>query len=152
MTVPEEKQLTEKQKRFVREWLVDMNGSRAAVRAGYSEKSAAQTASRLMKDPTVQAYRNRLLKEQFDALGVTTHSLAAEAYEMMQRCKGGTPHMVWNSATHEYEPDGTWECDAKGFFKAQELLLKMLEKIGDGAGEDESGSYEDMIASGGREF
>lgn len=67
--VQEEKQITEKQKRFVREWLVDMNGARAAVRAGYSEKSAAQTASRLMKDPAVQAYRNRLLKEQFDALG-----------------------------------------------------------------------------------
>lgn len=150
--VQEEKQITEKQKRFVREWLVDMNGARAAVRAGYSEKSAAQTASRLMKDPAVQAYRNRLLKEQFDALGVTTHSLAAEAYEMMQRCKGGTPHMVWNSATHEYEPDGTWEFDAKGFFKAQELLLKMLDKIGDGTGEDEGGSYEDMIASVERTF
>ena len=105
-----------------------------------------------MKDPVVQAYRNRLLKEQFDALGVTTHSLAAEAYEMMQRCKGGTPHMVWNSATHAYEPDGTWEFDAKGFFKAQELLLKMLDKIGDGAGEDEGGSYEDMIASVERTF
>lgn len=65
MTVPEEKQLTDKQKRFVREWLVDMNGTRAALRAGYSEKSAAQTASRLMKDPAVQDYRNRLLKEQF---------------------------------------------------------------------------------------
>ena len=149
--VPEEKQLTEKQKRFVREWLVDFNGTRAAIRAGYSEKSAAQTASRLMKDSVVQEYRNRLLKEQFDALGVTQHSLAAEAYEMMQRCKGGSPHMVWNSATHEYEPDGTWECDTRGFFKAQELLLKMLEKIGESEKND-GGSYEDMIASGGREF
>ena len=50
-----EKRLGEKQKRFVREWLADMNGTRAAIRAGYSEKSAANTASRLMKDPAVQA-------------------------------------------------------------------------------------------------
>ena len=40
-----QRQLSEKQRRFVREWLVDMNGTRAAVRAGYSEKSAANTAA-----------------------------------------------------------------------------------------------------------
>ena len=100
-----QKQLSEKQRRFVREWLVDMNGTRAAVRAGYSEKSAANTASRLMKDPAVQAYRNELLKAKFDELGITRHSLAVEVYEMMQKCKGGTPHLVWNAAEDEGADD-----------------------------------------------
>ena len=87
-----EKRLGEKQKRFVREWLIDMNGTRAAIRAGYSAKSAANTASRLMKDAAVQAYRDELLKTEFEALGVTRHSLAVERRQagdaVGQRIKG----------------------------------------------------------------
>lgn len=146
-----EKRLGEKQKRFVREWLADMNGTRAAIRAGYSEKSAANTASRLMKDPDVQAYRNELLKAKFDELGITRHSLAVEVYEMMQKCKGGTPHMVWNSDTKTYEPDGTWEQNEKGLYKGAELLSRLLDKM-DGAAEDEGADYETMLTGGGREF
>lgn len=147
-----EKRLGEKQKRFVREWLVDMNGTRAAIRAGYSEKSAANTASRLMKDPAVQAYRNELLKAKFDELGITRHSLAVEVYEMMQKCKGGTPHLVWNSDTRTYEPDGTWEQNEKGLYKGAELLSRLLDKL-DGAAEDEGADdYEKMLTGGSREF
>ena len=146
-----QRQLSEKQRRFVREWLIDMNGSRAAIRAGYSEKSAANTASRLMKDPDVQAYRNELLKAKFDELGITRHSLAVEVYEMMQKCKGGTPHMVWNSDTKTYEPDGTWEQNEKGLYKGAELLSRLLDKM-DGAAEDEGADYETMLTGGGREF
>ena len=146
-----EKRLGEKQKRFVREWLIDMNGTRAAIRAGYSAKSAANTASRLMKDPDVQAYRNELLKAKFDELGITRHSLAVEVYEMMQKCKGGTPHMVWNSDTKTYEPDGTWEQNEKGLYKGAELLSRLLDKM-DGAAEDEGADYETMLTGGGREF
>lgn len=146
-----EKRLGEKQKRFVREWLVDMNGTRAAIRAGYSEKSAANTASRLMKDPAVQAYRDEILKAKFDELGITRHSLAVEVYEMMQKCKGGTPHMVWNSDTKTYEPDGTWEQNEKGLYKGAELLSRLLDKM-DGAAEDEGADYETMLAGGSREF
>lgn len=143
--------LTAKQKRFVQEWLVDLCGTRAAIRAGYSEKSAANTASRLMKDPDVQAYRNELLKAKFDELGITRHSLAVEVYEMMQKCKGGTPHMVWNSDTKTYEPDGTWEQNEKGLYKGAELLSRLLDKM-DGAAEDEGADYETMLAGGSREF
>ena len=151
MTDGKEKRLGEKQKRFVREWLVDMNGTRAAIRAGYSEKSAANTASRLMKDPAVQAYRDELLKAKFDELGITRHSLAVEVYEMMQKCKGGTPHMVWNSDSKTYEPDGTWEQNEKGLYKGAELLSRLLDKM-DGAAEDEGADYETMLAGGSREF
>lgn len=144
--------LTAKQKRFVQEWMVDLCGTRAAVRAGYSEKSAANTASRLMKDPAVQAYRNELLKAKFDELGITRHSLAVEVYEMMQKCKGGTPHLVWNSDTRTYEPDGTWEQNEKGLYKGAELLSRLLDKL-DGAAEDEGADdYEKMLTGGSREF
>ena len=86
------KELSAKQKKFVHEWLIDLCGTRAAIRAGYSEKSAAQTASRLMKDPAVREYRDALLKEEFDSLGITRHSLAVEVWRGLppRRCCNGT--------------------------------------------------------------
>lgn len=45
--------LTPKQDTFVREYLVDLNGKQAAIRAGYSPKSAEVTASKLLRVPKV---------------------------------------------------------------------------------------------------
>ncbi len=43
------------QKRFVEEYMVDRNGTRAAVRAGYSANSARTQASQLLKRPAIMA-------------------------------------------------------------------------------------------------
>lgn len=124
-----EKRLGEKQKRFVREWLADMNGTRAAIRAGYSEKSAANTASRLMKDPDVQAYRDELLKTEFEALGVTRHSLAVEVWRVYERCSAAKPVMQWDSDLKAYVESGQWQFDAKGCLKALGMLHDMIERM-----------------------
>lgn len=47
--------LTERQARFVAEYLVDLNAAKAAVRAGYSVKVGKQTGSRLLGHAAVQA-------------------------------------------------------------------------------------------------
>lgn len=146
------KAITDKQKRFVREWLVDMNGTRAAIRAGYSEKSAAQTASRLMRDPAVRAYRDALLKEEFDSLGLTRHSLAVEVWRVYERCAAATPVLQWDSNLREYIESGDWQFDAKGCLKALGMLNGMLERMERSEDEDDADSYEEMISSGGREF
>lgn len=41
--------------KFVQEYLVDLNGTQAAIRAGYAPKSAYVTASKLLKKPEVKA-------------------------------------------------------------------------------------------------
>jgi phage terminase small subunit len=46
--------LTAKQSAFVEEYLVDLNGTRAAIRAGYSAKTANEQASRLLANVSVQ--------------------------------------------------------------------------------------------------
>ena len=55
--------LTNKQSRFVEEYLVDLNATQAAIRAGYSEKGANVTASKLLTIPNIQAD----LQERMDA-------------------------------------------------------------------------------------
>lgn len=47
--------LTDKQKRFVDEYLVDLNATAAAKRAGYSEKSASRIAIELLNKTHVSA-------------------------------------------------------------------------------------------------
>jgi phage terminase small subunit len=146
------KAITDKQKRFVREWLVDMNGTRAAIRAGYSEKSAAQTASRLMKDPAVREYRDALLKEEFDSLGITRHSLAVEVWRVYERCAAATPVLQWDSNMRDYIESGDWQFDSKGCLKALGMLNGMLERIERSEDEDAADGYETMLSGGGREF
>ncbi len=46
--------LTEKQKQFVREYLIDLNATQAAIRAGYSAKTADQQGSRMLANVKVQ--------------------------------------------------------------------------------------------------
>lgn len=47
--------LTEKQARFVDEYLVSLNGTRAAIHAGYSRKTARAIASENLKKPAIAA-------------------------------------------------------------------------------------------------
>ena len=55
--------LTPKQMRFVDEWLIDFNGKQAAIRAGYSAKTAEATAARLLRNVKVQAEIARRQKD-----------------------------------------------------------------------------------------
>lgn len=47
--------LTAKQRRFVEEYLVDLNATQAAIRAGYSEKTAGQIGDENLKKPQIAA-------------------------------------------------------------------------------------------------
>ena len=50
-----EKKLTPKQARFVEEYLIDANGTQAAIRAGYSKRSAKVTASQNLSKTNIAA-------------------------------------------------------------------------------------------------
>ena len=45
--------LTDKQEMFCREYLIDLNATQAAIRAGYSEKTANRTASENLSKPDI---------------------------------------------------------------------------------------------------
>lgn len=52
--------LTPKQQRFVQEYLIDFNATQAAIRAGYSEKTAYSQGQRLLKNVEANAAIQRL--------------------------------------------------------------------------------------------
>lgn len=64
--------LTAKQQRFVAEYLVDLNATQAAIRAGYKAKTAGQTGAENLKKPQIQeaikrANENRLKRTNISA-------------------------------------------------------------------------------------
>ena len=56
--------LTAKQKRFCDEYLVDLNGTQAAIRAGYSVRSARQIADRNMSNDDIKKYIEARMAEK----------------------------------------------------------------------------------------
>lgn len=56
--------LNDKQKRFVAEYLIDLNATQAAIRAGYSEKTARQQASDLLSKPNIQAAISKAMESR----------------------------------------------------------------------------------------
>jgi phage terminase small subunit len=55
--------LTPKQQRFIQEYTVDLNGTQAAIRAGYSPKTARSIASENLQRPAVKTAVQKALRE-----------------------------------------------------------------------------------------
>lgn len=56
--------LNEKQKIFADEYLIDLNATQAAIRAGYSNKTAYSQGQRLLKDDEIKSYIENRLEEK----------------------------------------------------------------------------------------
>lgn len=63
--------MTPKQERFVAEYLVDLNATQAAIRAGYSPKSARQNSDRLLTNADIAAAVEAGKAKQLKKVGLT---------------------------------------------------------------------------------
>lgn len=70
--------LNPKQLRFCAEFVIDSNGTQAAIRAGYSEKAAGQIASALLRKANVAAEIERLRSRVATKLEVTAERVLGE--------------------------------------------------------------------------
>ena len=65
-------ELTPKQAAFVREYMIDRNGTQAAIRAGYSKKTAREIAVENLTKPLISTAIDAGIKAMSDKTGVTT--------------------------------------------------------------------------------
>lgn len=70
--------LNEKQTMFVREYLVDLNATQAAIRAGYSEDSAGQIGHELLKKPEIQAVLSEFMRQRAERTRITADRVLEE--------------------------------------------------------------------------
>ena len=59
-----EKKLTAKQQRFCDEYLIDLNATQAAIRAGYSKKTAYAIGEENLKKPDLRRYIDKRMEEK----------------------------------------------------------------------------------------
>ncbi len=126
--------LNDRQAKFVMEYVIDHNAKQAAIRAGYSAKTAAANASRLLTNVNVRSavdgalmviakkteteaeWVRRRLKEESDDFSVTSsHSARIRAIELVGKING------------VFELDNAQKSEVDGF--AREKLKEMKDRL-----------------------
>ena len=67
-----DRMLTPKEQRFVKEYAIDLNGTQAAIRAGYSPRTARSIASETLQRPAVKAATQKALRANEPRLQMLT--------------------------------------------------------------------------------
>lgn len=70
--------LTPKQERFVAEYLVDLNATQAAIRAGYSVSSASEQGYENLRKPQIQAAVTEARQKQSERIGISSDRALTE--------------------------------------------------------------------------
>ncbi len=78
--------LTPKQQCFVDEYLIDLNATQAAVRAGYSKNSARQIGDENLSKPVIAAAVAQAMQERSEATKIDSEWVLRQAVELHRRC------------------------------------------------------------------
>lgn len=71
------KALTHKEQRFTEEYCVDFNATQAAIRSGYSKRSAAETGYQLLRKPQIAAAIQAFMRDARQHVEITREELIA---------------------------------------------------------------------------
>lgn len=123
--------LTPKQQRFVEEYLIDLNATQAAIRAGYSKKTAAVIGAENLIKPNIQKAVEEAQNKRAERTEITQDYVLSNIQKVIERCmqqeavqaRDGSPLLVQG-------PDGDLAClfefKENGALKGLELLGKHL--------------------------
>ena len=120
------KRLTAKQSAFVDEFLVELNGTQAAIRAGYGAKSAKVTASQNLTKPNLVAALQDAMAERAKKLKVKQEWVLEKLVENVERAM-----QVTEVLDREGEPTGVFVYQGAVANKALELIGRHLGMFSD---------------------
>ena len=111
--------LNEKQKQFCEEYIIDLNGTQAAIRAGYSAKTANEQAAQLLAKLSIQEYVQKIKNERSERVKYSQDELMRDILEVKNRCMQANPVL-----DKEGNETGIWKFDSNGANKALDMLMK----------------------------
>ena len=123
--------LSPKQQRFVEEFLIDLNATQSAIRAGYSEKTAAVIGAENLTKPYIQKAIQEARNKLTERTEITQDYVLTNIKKVIERCmqqeavqaRDGSPLLVEG-------PEGDLAClfefKETGALKGLELLGKHL--------------------------
>lgn len=113
--------LSGKQERFCQEYVISLNATKAAEKAGYSPKTANEMGSENLTKPSIQARLKELNKKTLDKLEVDQEWVMKRFLEISNRCIQAEPVL-----DKEGNPTGEYRFDSSGANKATENIAKHL--------------------------
>lgn len=117
--------MTDQRKLFCDEYLKCLNGTKAAISAGYSENSARQQANQLLDNDEIAKY---IEARREDAKAISLVDIAwvqQRAKDISDRCMQVEPVMIPNGSGGWME-SGEYKFDASNAVKAAEMLGKLI--------------------------
>lgn len=123
--------LTDKQKRFIEEYLIDLNATQAAIRAGYSEKTAYSIGEENLKKPEIKRAIEDAQLKRSSRIQITQDDVIRMLIENIEKSSGTKQVVITQTRKSE---DGEFVGDDVAQFvyepssvnKALELLGKHL--------------------------
>ena len=120
-----EKKLTPKQERFVEEYLVDLNASAAARRAGYSAKSANRIGPELLGKTCVREAIEKAQVKRSVRTGITQDDVVKELWNFYKVNSVLIEKYGFGGRDKDVNGDGAWKMvDATAAGKALDMLMK----------------------------
>lgn len=117
--------------RFVEEYLVDLNATQAAIRAGYSPKTARSQGARLLADANVAAAIAKAKAARAERVALDQDYVLDLLHEIAEKCRGNKKVTI----TRKGKDVAVRIFDQAGANKAADLLGKhfgmFVERIGD---------------------
>lgn len=137
-------ELTPKQKRFVAEYLIDLNATAAAKRAGYSEETAKEIGYENLTKPHIQELIASSQAERSARTLVTADYVISTIKETIERCKQAEPVMKWDG--ERMVETGEWKFEYNGVLKGTEQLGRHLKLFTDKVDVNISGPLAERLA------
>lgn len=128
--------LTIKQETFVAEYLVDLNATQAAIRAGYSAKNADKIGSELLGKTRVKEKIQERMNQRSERTEITSDYVLKTIQDTIERCAQNQPVLDGQGKpVFVTTPDGdiapAYKFDAQAVLKGAELLGKHLKLFTD---------------------
>ena len=83
--------LTDKQQMFIKEYLIDLNATQAAIRAGYSKRTAQQQGSENLLKPVIQSAIQQAMNKRAEKLDTSAEKVIEDLGLLRDMCMGRIP-------------------------------------------------------------
>lgn len=112
--------LTAKQEAFCEEYMIDLNATQAAIRAGYSESTAAAIGCENLTKPNIAEYISKLQAKRSDKTELDAQWVIERLQRVHDRC------MQEEAVTDADGPTGEYRFEHSGANRSLELLGKHI--------------------------
>lgn len=113
---------TPKLERFCEEYLIDLNATKAAIRAGYSKKTASEMGYENLRKPQVIEKINELKQKRSEKTRIDARWVLDRAAELHNRCVQAEP-----VRDREGNEIGQYKFDSAGAARALDIVAKHVD-------------------------